>query len=93
MTDLIRECLLDMPLSNMTNRPEGMLSISRDDVPADYREMVDAWVASHGGHIAEEPLIIVHGGKTPAGGGGKQYYVLPPESLAEPSGDDESASA
>jgi len=84
MTDLIRECLLDMPLSNMTNRPEGMLAISRDDVPEDYRTMVDAWVQAHGGSVTEEPLIVVHGGKTPAGGGGKKYYVLAPEALAEP---------
>ncbi|MEA2219642.1 MAG: hypothetical protein QOJ35_2268 [Solirubrobacteraceae bacterium] len=82
MTDLIRECLLDMPLSNMTNRPEGMIAIRRDDVPEDYRPMVDAWVQDHGGQVAEEPLIVVHNGKTPAGGGGAKYYVLPPAALA-----------
>ena len=84
MTDLIRECLLDMPLSNMTNRPEGMVAIRRQDVPEPYREMVDSWVDAHGGRIEEEPLIVVHGGKTPPGGGGAQYYVLPPEALAPP---------
>jgi hypothetical protein len=84
MTDLIRECLLDTPLANMTNRPEGMVAIRRDDVPEDYREMVDAWVQQHGGHVAEEPLIVVHGGKTPAGGGGAKYWVLPPAALAPP---------
>ncbi|MEA2191415.1 MAG: hypothetical protein QOI73_1536 [Solirubrobacteraceae bacterium] len=82
MTDLIRECLLDMPLSNMTNRPEGMLAIRRDDVPEQARAAVDAWVQAHGGTIAEEPLIVVHGGKTPAGGGGAKYYVLAPAALA-----------
>ena len=82
MTDLIRECLLDMPLSNMTNRPEGMLAIRRQDVPEDYRPMVDSWVQAHGGSIEEEPLIVVHGGKTPPGGGGAQYWVLPPDALA-----------
>lgn len=82
MTDLIRECLLDMPLSNMTNRPEGMLAIRRDDVPEEVRSVVDEWVQAHGGRIAEEPLIVVHGGKTPAGGGGAKYYVLPPAALA-----------
>jgi len=83
MTDLIRECLLDMPLSNMTNRPEGMLAIRRDDVPEQARGAVDAWVREHGGTIAEEPLIVVHGGKTPAGGGGgAKYYVLAPAALA-----------
>jgi hypothetical protein len=84
MTDLIRECLLDMPLSNMTNRPEGMLAIRRDDVPEEVREVVDTWVQGHGGSIQEEPLIVVHGGKTPAGGGGAKYYVLPPAALQAP---------
>jgi len=87
MTDLIRECLLDMPLSNMTNRPEGMLAIRRDDVPEEARGAVDAWVRDHGGTIVEEPLIVVHGGKTPAGGGGAKYYVLAPAALA-PAADD-----
>jgi hypothetical protein len=81
MTDLIRECLLDMPLSNMTNRPEGMLAIRRDDVPEEVRGVVDAWVEAHGGLIAEEPLIVVHGGKSPPVGGGAKYYVLPPSAL------------
>jgi len=84
MTDLIRECLLDMPLSNMTNRPEGMLAIRRDDVPEQVRTVVDTWVQAHGGTIQEEPLIVVHGGKTPSGGGGAKYYVLPPAALRAP---------
>jgi hypothetical protein len=84
MTDLIRECLLDMPLSNMTSRPQGMLAIRRDDVPEEVRPIVDTWVEDHGGHIAEEPLIVVHGGKTPAGGGGAKYYVLAPAALQPP---------
>ncbi len=84
MTDLIRECLLDMPLSNMANRPEGMLAIRRDEVPEQVRPAVDAWVQAHGGTIAEEPLIVVHGGKTPTGGGGTRYYLLPPAALAAP---------
>jgi len=87
MTDLIRECLLDMPLSNMTNRPEGMLAIRRDDVPEEARPAVDAWVQAHGGTISEEPLIVVHGGKTPAGGGGAKYYVLAPPALAPAAGE------
>ena len=82
MADLIRECLLDMPLSDMANRPEGMLAIRRRDVPEEYRPMVDSWVQARGGRVEEEPLIVVHGGKTPAGGGGAQYYVLPPAALA-----------
>jgi hypothetical protein len=82
--DLILECLLDMPLANMTNRPEGMLAIRREDVPEEVRPIVDAWVEDHGGSIAEEPLIVVHGGKTPAGGGGAKYYVLPPAALQPP---------
>jgi len=87
MTDLIRECLLDMPLSNVANRPEGMVAIRRADVPEDYRPMVDSWVEAHGGRIEEEPLIVVHGGKTPAGGGGQKFYALVPEALAP--GEDE----
>ncbi|MGI8729357.1 MAG: hypothetical protein ACR2LK_05115 [Solirubrobacteraceae bacterium] len=83
MSDLIRECLLDMPLANMTNRPGGMLAIARADVPENVRPAVDAWVRDHGGEISEEPLIVVQGGRTPPGGGGKQYYVLPPAALAE----------
>ncbi len=93
MTDLIRECLLDMPLSNMTNRPEGMIAIRRQDVPEEYRPMVDSWVEAHDGRIEEEPLIVVHGGKTPAGGGGAQYYVLPPEALAAPEAEGEGEAA
>jgi len=84
MSDLIRECLLDMPLSNMANRPEGMLAIKRDDVPEQVRPMVDEWVRAHGGEIAEEPLIVVLGGKTPSGGGGAKYYVLTPAALHAP---------
>ena len=80
--DLIRECLLDMPLSSMTNRPQGMLAIRRDDVPEEVRPAVDAWVQEHGGQISEEPLIVVHGGKTPPGGAGTKYYVLAPSALA-----------
>ena len=92
MTDLIRECLLDMPLSNMTNRPEGMIAIRCQDVPEEYRPMVDTWVEAHGGGVVEEPLIVVHGGKTPAGGGGAKYWVLPPEALA-PTEDEAEAEA
>lgn len=84
MSDLIRECLLDMPLSNMANRPEGMLAIARADVPEEVRPAVDAWVRDHGGQIAEEPLIVVQGGQTPSGGGGKQFYVLAPSALTAP---------
>jgi len=69
--DLIRECLLDTPLSNMTNRPQGMLAIRRDDVPEEVRPAVDAWVQERGGTISEEPLIVGHGGKTPTGGGAR----------------------
>ena len=73
-----------MPLSNMANRPEGMLAIRRDDVPEQVRPVVDDWVETHGGEIHEEPLIVVHGGKTPPGGGGAKYYVLPPAALTPP---------
>jgi len=39
-------------------------------------------VHAHGGSIAEEPLIVVHGGKTPTGARGAKYYLLPPAALA-----------
>lgn len=87
MADLIQECLLDLPLTDFASRPEGMLAIRRDDVPAEYREMVDRWVQMHDGRVEEEPLIVVHGGKSPGGGGGAKYYVLPPQALV-PEDDD-----
>jgi hypothetical protein len=76
--DAIRELLLDLPLRDITQRPEGMLAIRRFDVPEDRRDDVDAWVLGHGGQIRHEPLIVVHGGKSPAGPPGEAFYAIPP---------------
>jgi hypothetical protein len=82
--DAIRELLLDLPLRDMPQRPEGMLAIRRSDVPAERRDDVDAWVQARGGHIGHEPLIVVHGGKSPdSGPPGEAFYALPPTAFAE----------
>lgn len=77
--DEIRELLLDLPLRDMPQRPEGMLAIRRSDVPEARREETDAWVKAHGGKICHEPLIVVHGGKSPDGGPlGEAFYAIAP---------------
>ncbi|MGI8803651.1 MAG: hypothetical protein ACR2KV_16040 [Solirubrobacteraceae bacterium] len=81
MSDPIRELLADLPLATMTERPEGMLAIRCADVPEARRSTADAWVESHGGRIAREPLFKVHGGKSPEGIGGEAFYVLPPSAF------------
>ena len=58
--DLIRECLLDMPLSNMANRPEGMIAIRRAGrprgVPPDGRRVgAGARRADRGGAADRRP--------------------------------------
>ncbi len=75
----IRELLLDLPLLDVEDRPEGMVVIRRTDVPEDRREEADAWVVGHGGLLGHAPLIVVHGGKSPNGSpAGEAYYALPP---------------
>jgi hypothetical protein len=75
----IRELLLDLPLLDVEDRPEGMVVIRRTDVPEDRREEADAWVVDHGGLLGHAPLIVVHGGKSPNGSpAGEAYYALPP---------------
>jgi hypothetical protein len=69
--DAIRELLLDLPLRDIAQRPEGMLAIRRCDD-------VDAWVLGHGGQISHEPLIVAHGGKSPEGPPGEAFYAIPP---------------
>ncbi len=81
MTDPTRELLADLPLANMTERPEGMLAIRRADVPDEDRPTADAWVESHGGRIVNEPLFKVHNGKSPDAAGGEEFYVLPPSAF------------
>jgi hypothetical protein len=81
MSDPIRELLADLPLANMAERPEGMLAIRCSDVPEAERQATDAWVEAHGGHIASNPLFVVHNGKSPDGPGGEAFYVLPPSAF------------
>jgi len=76
--DPIRELLLDLPLRDMPQRPEGMLAIRRSEVPEGRLDDADAWVQAHGGRIVHEPLIVVHGGKSPDGPPGEAFYALPP---------------
>lgn len=76
--DAIRELLLDLPLRDMPQRPQGMLAIRRSEVPEELRDAADVWVLAHGGEIVHEPLIVVHGGKSPDGPPGEAFYALPP---------------
>lgn len=81
MSDVIsiREVLLDLPLVQTDDRPEGMIVMRRDDVPEDRREEADAWVVAHGGQIGEKPIFEVIGGKTPKSApGSAAFYALPP---------------
>jgi hypothetical protein len=82
MTDDIREILLDLPLVNSAERPEGMLVFNRADVPEDRREEADEFVMANGGQIGHRPLFEVIGGKTPASvPGDAAFYALPPAAL------------
>jgi hypothetical protein len=81
MSDPIRELLVDLPLANMNQRPEGMLAIRRSEVPEAEQAAVDAWVTAHGGSVAEDALFKVHNGKTPDAPGGDAFYVLPPSAF------------
>lgn len=82
--DAIRELLLDLPLRDMPQRPEGMLAIRRSEVPERRRDDADAWVQARGGRIVHEPLIVVHGGKSPDGPPGEAFYALPPTAFTTP---------
>lgn len=78
MSDDIRELLLDLPLVDTPDRPEGTIVIRRTDVPEDRRREADEFVVSNGGMIGEKPLLLVIGGKTPAGGGASEtFYAVP----------------
>ncbi|HWC28305.1 MAG TPA: hypothetical protein VG474_17065 [Solirubrobacteraceae bacterium] len=82
MSDDIREILLDLPLVDTPDRPEGMLVLRRSEVPAERREEADRFVVSNGGMIGEKPLFEVIGGTTPAGGAATEtFYALPPAAL------------
>lgn len=82
--DSIREILLDLPLLDLEDRPEGMIVMRRTDVPEARRDDADEWVVEHGGLIGHAPLIVVHGGTSPNGSPpGEAYYALPPAALVE----------
>ncbi len=78
MSDDIRELILDLPLVDTPDRPEGTIVIRRSDVPEERRREADEFVVSNGGMIGEKPLLEVIGGKTPAGGGANEtFYAVP----------------
>jgi hypothetical protein len=82
MSDDIRELILDLPLVDTPDRPEGTIVIRRTDVPEDRRSEADEFVISHGGMIGEKPILEVIGGKTPAGGSaGEKFYAVPVKAL------------
>jgi hypothetical protein len=86
MAQDIREILLDLPLVQTPDRPEGMVVLRRSDVPEDRREEADAFVAANGGLIGEKPVLEVIGGKTPEGGAAtERFYALPPAAFVAPS--------
>ncbi len=78
MAEDIKELLLDLPLIDTPDRPEGMLVIRRADVPEDRRAEADEFVAANGGMVGHKPLLEVIGGKTPAGGTASEtFYAVP----------------
>jgi hypothetical protein len=82
MSDDIRELLLDLPLIDTPDRPEGSIVIRRGDVPEERRREADEFVIANGGQIGEKPLFEVIGGKTPAGGAvSESFYAVPISAL------------
>lgn len=78
MPDDIRELILDLPLVDTPDRPEGTIVIRRTDVPQERRTEADEFVVSSGGMIGEKPIFEVIGGKTPAGGRASEtFYAVP----------------
>ncbi|MDQ3722343.1 MAG: hypothetical protein M3376_04590 [Actinomycetota bacterium] len=78
MPDDIRELILDLPLVDTPDRPEGTIVIRRNDVPEERRQEADEFVVANGGMVGEKPLLQVIGGKTPAGGGASEtFYAVP----------------
>ncbi|MDP8967753.1 MAG: hypothetical protein M3N04_04065 [Actinomycetota bacterium] len=78
MSHEIRELLLDLPLVDTPDRPEGTIVIRRTDVPEERRAEADEFVISNGGQIGQKPLLEVIGGKTPAGGAASEtFYAVP----------------
>jgi len=78
MSEDIRELILDLPLVDTPDRPEGTIVIRRTDVPEERRREADEFVISNGGLIGEKPLLEVIGGKTPKGGAASEtFYAVP----------------
>ncbi len=74
----IRELILDLPLVDTPDRPEGTIVIRRSDVPEERREEADDFVISNGGQIGTKPLLQVIGGKTPEGATASEtFYAVP----------------
>ena len=85
MSDDIRELILDLPLVDTPDRPEGTIVIRRTDVPEERRAEADEFVVANGGLIGEKPLLEVIGGTTPKGGGASEtYYAVPIAALVAP---------
>ena len=85
MSDDIREILLDLPLVQTEDRPEGMIVLNAGALPEDRRAEADAFVAANGGLIGEKPMLEVIGGKSPEGGPpAAVFYALPPAALVPP---------
>jgi len=85
MSQPIREILLDLPLVQTEDRPEGMIVLNAGEVPEDRRAEADAFVQSNGGLIGTKPLFEVIGGTTPAGGpAAATFYALAPAALVPP---------
>ena len=79
MSEHIREILLDLPLVQTEDRPEGMIVINRSGVPEDRLQEADDFVISNGGLIGKKPMFEVIGGITPEGGpAAATFYALPP---------------
>jgi hypothetical protein len=84
MSEDIRELILDLPLVDTPDRPEGTIVIRRTDVPEERRREADEFVISNGGLIGEKPLLEVIGGKTPKGGAvNETFYAVPITALVE----------
>ncbi len=78
MTVEIRELILDLPLVDTPDRPEGTIVIRRTDVPEDRRAEADEFVLSNGGQIGTKPMLQVIGGKTPEGAAASEsFYAVP----------------
>ena len=85
MSEDIREVLLDLPLVQTEDRPEGMIVLNAGALPEDRRAEADAFVAANGGLIGQKPMLEVIGGTSPEGGPpAATFYALPPAALVPP---------